>query len=213
MSDVPVQSAEPPPHATRARMRVPSPVIGMIIFVFTEVMFFSALISAYLIIKAGAPMGTWPPPDQPTLPVAMTGFNTIVLLLSGVMMFLSGRAYAASNKTRSVRLLFAATLLGLFFVLVQGYEWVNLIKHGLTLYAPDIKLATGGMTASSYGSFFYLIIGTHALHALAAIIYMIRAYSAFQSDRLGRGEFQALSIFWYFVVGVWPVLYALVYLS
>lgn len=213
MSDAPVQSADSDVPLTRARMRIPSPVIGMTIFVFTEVMFFSALISAYLIIKAGAPMGTWPPPDQPTLPVAMTGFNTMVLVLSGVMMFLSSRAYAASNKTRSVRLLFAATLLGLFFVLVQGYEWVNLIKHGLTLYAPEVRLATGGTTASSYGSFFYLIIGAHALHALAAIVYMVRAYAAFQDDRLGVGEFQALRIFWYFVVGVWPVLYALVYLS
>ena len=76
-----------------------------------------------------------------------------------------------------------------------------------------MALATGGVSASSYGSFFFLIIGTHALHVLAAVLFMVRAYALFGSDRLGRGEFQALQLFWYFVVGIWPILYALVYLS
>ena len=48
-------------------------------------------------------------------------------------------------------------LLGAFFVLFQGVEWVALLREGLTL------------TSSTHGAFFYLIIGTHALHAVVAL--------------------------------------------
>ncbi|GIT63008.1 MAG: hypothetical protein Ct9H300mP21_05540 [Pseudomonadota bacterium] len=44
--------------------------IGMLIFMVTEAMFFAALISAYLVIRAG--LEEWPPWGQPRLP----GLNT-----------------------------------------------------------------------------------------------------------------------------------------
>ena len=59
---------------------VPTPVLGMLIFVIAETMMFAGLISAFTIVKAGA-LG-WPPPGQPRLPVEATAFNTAVLLLS-----------------------------------------------------------------------------------------------------------------------------------
>ncbi len=58
-------------------------VCGMLIFVVTETMFFTALISAFVIIKAG--VDAWSPPAGVLLPVAATAFNTLLLLLSGAL--------------------------------------------------------------------------------------------------------------------------------
>ena len=57
----PLQLIHPrPPDETR---RVaPSQVLGTGIFIMTEVMFFAGLISAFALVKAGAPGGIWPPP-------------------------------------------------------------------------------------------------------------------------------------------------------
>ena len=44
-------------------------VLGMAIFVVCEVMFFTGLVSAFLIVRSGVPVGAWPPADQPRLPV------------------------------------------------------------------------------------------------------------------------------------------------
>lgn len=178
---------------------IPSAVLGMVIFVAAEVMFFAGLVSAYVIGRAGA-IG-WPPPGQPRLPVALTAANTAVLLTSGILLYLAERSYAdpfASRRTR--RLLTLAWGAGAVFVLVQGSEWARLVGFGLT------------MTSSAYGSFFYLVVGGHALHALGGLLALGHAALRLRRETLTREAFWAVQIFWYFVVGLWPVLYVVVYL-
>ena len=82
----------------------------------------------------------------------------------------------------------------------QGLEWVALLGEGLTIQS------------SSYGGFFYLIVGTHAIHAVAALIALIWAGVRLNQGRLTGSELATVSAFWYFVVLVWPVLYIKVYL-
>src|SRR6202142_1043980 len=69
--------------------RVPNAVLGTIVFVVAEIMFFAALISAHTIARASAMEGMWPPPGQPRLPVERTAINTAALLLSGVLLWLA----------------------------------------------------------------------------------------------------------------------------
>ena len=182
-----------PVAAAQRRRKVPASVVAMLIFVGAEVMFFSALISAHQIYSAGA--SAWPPPDQPRLPVATTAANTAILLLSGLLVFLA-------NRGKQARLLLVlGVACGVVFVAVQGVEWVRLIGFGLTL------------RSSAYGSFFYLIVGAHATHALAALIVWAWALPQFLNGSLTRDAFLGAQVFWYFVVGLWPILYGVVYLT
>jgi heme/copper-type cytochrome/quinol oxidase subunit 3 len=187
-----------PPLPGRA---VPSPVLGVAIFIASEVMFFSALIAAHLVIRAGEVL--WPPLGQPRLPLAATAVNTLVLLGSGAALAASARAYRSPFLLRaSRRWLHAAVGLGAVFVLAQGLEWVRLVGFGLT------------MRSSLYGAIFYVIVGTHAVHAAAGLVLMlwIAARARGGHAALPPESFAAARLFWYFVVGVWPVLYVLVYL-
>ena len=179
--------------------RVPNAVLGTVIFVAAEVMFFAALISAHTIARASAMAGMWPPPGQPRLPVGRTAINTAALLASGVLLWLANRYLPRARKTAE-HYLEGAILLGAAFVSLQGVEWVRLIHEGLTL------------TSSSHGSFFYLIVGTHALHAVAAIIALAWVYTQLRRGALRPEVFTATQIFWYFVVALWPIIYLRVYL-
>jgi cytochrome c oxidase subunit 3 len=176
---------------------MPSAVLAMLIVVSTEVMLFAGLISGFLIIRAGAGV-TWPPPGQPRLPIEETAVNTLALLASGFMLWRARRAFA-SAPARAQRPLAIAVALGAFFVLFQGYEWVMMIGQGLTL------------TSSNHGSFFYLIVGLHALHAVAGIAALSWTWWRLRSGFLAGTTFAAVQVFWFFVVGLWPVLYGLVY--
>jgi cytochrome c oxidase subunit 3 len=176
---------------------LPSSVLGMLIFVIAEMMMFAGLMSAFSIVKSGA-LG-WPPPGQPRLPVEATAFNTAVLLASGVFLFYANRAFS-KNRNLAKRPLYIAMGLGAFFVAFQGYEWVSLIQQGLTL------------TSSNHGSFFYLIVGMHGLHAIAGLTVLGRAGFKLSHGVLAPGTFAAAQVFWYFVVGLWPVLYFMLYL-
>src|SRR6188508_2474647 len=70
--------------ATLRREVVPSSVLGMLLLIGAEVMFFAGLISAFTIAQAGAEAGRWTTPTAPLLPVASTLSNTAALLMSGV---------------------------------------------------------------------------------------------------------------------------------
>ena len=203
---------------------IPDGILGMLVFIFTEIMLFAGLVSAHTIVRSGAQAGQmWPPYGQPRLPAAETAFNTAALLASGIALLLgqvafrrrwgvAGGTVPAQTDGSSVTggdatgfawaklLLPVAALLGAFFVVSQGREWTALVAEGLTL------------TSSTYGAFFYLIVGTHGLHAVAAILALGWVCHRLWKDRLTAPQLGTVAVFWYFVVLVWPLLYWRVYL-
>ena len=192
----------PDSHPAGARGRrqpiVANGVLGMMIFVIVETMLFAGLISAFMIVKSSAVAG-WPPPGQPRLPVGETAFNTLALLVSGAFLFLAGRRFQRW-RPRARRPLEISILLGAFFVIFQGVEWVALLGEGLTL------------TSSNHGAFFYLIIGMHALHAIAALGVLGYSWWLLTQRKLNASVLGTAQVLWYFVVILWPILYVQVYL-
>lgn len=185
--------------AETSSKRVPNSVLGMIIFIATEIMFFAALMSAHTIAKATVMGGVWPPAGQPRLPVERTAINTAILLLSGLLLWIGNRRMN-NERESGLRYVAGALAAGVTFVCLQGVEWVALLREGLT------------MTSSNHGAFFYLIVGTHALHAVVAIIALAWVYLLMRGGKLVQSTFTATQIFWYFVVVIWPVIYLRVYL-
>ena len=184
--------------AARRRQLAPNGVIGMIIFIFAEMMFFAGFISAHTIVKSGA-LGGWPPPGQPRLPIEQTAFNTAALLASGAMLFFAHRRFSKDPPSARVPMAIAMAL-GAFFVAFQGMEWAALLNEGLTV------------TSSTHGAFFYLIVGAHAAHAVAALLALLYCFVRLLQRNLVMPQLMAAEIFWYFVVAVWPLLYWRVYL-
>ena len=67
------------------------------------------------------------------------------------------------------------------------------------------------LRSSPMGSFFYLIVGGHAAHAIVALLAMLFAWVQMARGKMSAGLFFAVQTFWYFVVLLWPVIYARVY--
>ena len=197
VAPIPLRRREPPRSTVRTQI-VPSPVLAMLIFVITELMFFAGFVSAFTIMRGSAVI--WPPLDQPRLPIGETAFNTSLLLASGGMLYIAGSRFRARPDSARTAIVVAIAL-GTGFVVLQGREWVALLAQGLTL------------RSSALGSFFYLIVGTHALHAVAALGALVWVWSRMGREAIPRSTLAAAEIFWYFVVGVWPFLYWRVYLS
>jgi heme/copper-type cytochrome/quinol oxidase subunit 3 len=133
----------------------------------------------------------------------VTGVNTLVLLASSVAMVAASRALGRDDTRGLVRRLLVAAGLGTAFLLVQGYEWVRLVGFGLTV------------SSGAYGGTFYTLIGTHAAHVLAAVVWVgvtvvLAARGRFADGR--TAPLRACAIYWHFVVALWPILYVTVYL-
>ena len=191
-----------PIEARSMRPLVPNAVIGMLVFLGTEAMYFAGLISAFLVLRANTPL--WPPIDQPRLPVAMTAVNTVILLLSGYTMWRAMKAIQRDRARELVRWLAVTGALGALFLAVQGTEWVRLVGYGLHA------------SSGTYGATFYTLIGSHGLHVLGGVIVLL---AVLRNARNGaytaraHAAVDACRFYWFFVVGVWPVLYVLVYLA
>ena len=175
--------------------------LGILLFIIAEIMFFAGMISSFVVFRFGNVQ--WPPPDQPRLPLEVTAVNTFILLLSGLTIFLAFGALKSSKAGLFKNLLGLTALLGLVFLGVQGFEWVRLLHFGLTLHN------------SIFGGFFYCLVGVHAAHVaggLAALLWVTaRAWMGVYSSKNSLGV-EVCRMYWFFVVGLWPILFALVYL-
>jgi cytochrome c oxidase subunit III len=174
--------------------------LAVVMFLGAEAMFFAGLIGAFLVFRVGSVV--WPPPFQPRLPLGVTGFNTLILLASAVTMRLALSRARVSDAPRLIRLLAATASLGAAFLVIQGYEWVQLIHFGLTV------------SSSVYGGLFYTIIGFHGLHVFGALIWLAVVCANAWRGSYSRKNYiglQTCAMYWVFVVALWPVLYGLVY--
>jgi heme/copper-type cytochrome/quinol oxidase subunit 3 len=207
---LPPSKVEPPGNGGEPnRPQVPSggePLIGnvqlaMLVLIVSEAMYFAGLIGAFLIFRfSGQP---WPPPFQPRLPVGITAVNTLFLVVSSYTFIQAQRGLKQDNRTMLSTYLTLTGALGFLFLAIQGYEWIQLLNFGLRI------------SSGTYASIFYIIIGSHAVHVFCAVIWLgvvlVRAQRGHYSAQNQNGVI-ACGMYWHLVVGLWPLLFFLVYL-
>jgi cytochrome c oxidase subunit 3 len=151
-----------------------------------EAMLFAGMLGACLMMRG---VGPWPPPDLPRLPWPVTVANTLALICSAFVLA------SGMQGPRRGRVLIAG-FLGLFFCSVQASEWARMLNwrgvHG------------------AYGGLFYTVIGTHALHVLGGVLALLWAAVKIGQPRDAL-RLKVCGMYWYFVVAVWPFIYAMVY--
>lgn len=191
-------AAHAPSEATSTG--IPSAKLGMWIFLASEVMFFTGLLGATIVLRAG--LGTWPHPGE-ELNIPTAALNTFILLSSSMTMALCVAAVHRSDLAK-LRLFLAATLLlGAAFLAVKGFEYSQKFAHG---HFPGTGI---------FWDCYFTLTGLHGLHVLAGIIANLWVLSlTFRKDFLeARGHIVEISgLYWHFVDVVWIFLFPLVYL-
>lgn len=191
----------PPPPPPAGEPAVSNARLGMLVFLAFEAMFFAGLLGAFLVFRLGS--AVWPPPGEPYLPIGVTWVNTGVLLFSSYAMRRARRAIRRGDREGLSRWLLVTALYGATFLGVQGYEWVRLVRFGLT------------PSSGIYGSTFYTLIGCHGLHVLGAVLWLLAVLALSRGARFSARRHvgvQLCAMYWRFVVGLWLVLFPAVYL-
>lgn len=184
--------------------------LGMWVFLLSEVMFFTGLIGAYIILRFAQPEAFAEP--GVVLNVPLTAFNTFVLICSSVTMV---KAFAAiqSGDQRGLRLwLLATVFLGAFFLTIQAIEYYKLVEEG---FVPGFRTYAAHGGAPIYGMTFYTLTGFHGAHVTVGVLALI-----FTSVRAFRGAYtpaesggvEIMGLYWHFVDLVWIILFTIVYL-
>lgn len=110
---------------------LPNGKVCVWLFLSTEIMFFAALIGTYIVIRFGAPTGSWPTPHDVHLVEPIGAFNTFVLICSSVTIVLSLEAAKLNQLFRAKAFLAATFALGSVFLLVKVFEYNSKFVHGI----------------------------------------------------------------------------------
>jgi heme/copper-type cytochrome/quinol oxidase subunit 3 len=190
-------------------MKVYNLKLGMWVFLLSEVMFFSSLIGAYIILRFAHPE-QWAEPNV-VLNVPLTGFNTFMLICSSVTMVKAFAAIEHGDQAGLRKWLVATIILGSSFVGIQVFEYIKLAHEGFVPTAARYAAEGGPL----YGSTFYTMTGFHGAHVTIGVLALI-----FTTIKAFRGKYSAedyggveiMGLYWHFVDLVWIILFTIVYL-
>jgi cytochrome c oxidase subunit 3 len=180
---------------------ISSSLLGMVLFIASEVMFFGGLFGAYFTIRSAATQ--WPPEGTPHLDTVYALGLTAVLVSSSVTMQLGVWAIRRNEQRRLVVLLAVTLVLGVIFLAGQANEYRTLIDEGMTL------------SSGVFGSTFFTLTGFHGAHvaggAAFILIVLLRARSGQFTARY-HDTVEMASYYWHFVDVVWLGLVSTIYL-
>jgi cytochrome c oxidase subunit 3 len=185
-----------PPAANRSS-RVEAPVLGMLLFIISEVMVFGAFFTAYFFIRVaqGEP---WPAPGT-KLPVQVAGVNTLILVSSSFTIHWAQSSIKKGNHFGLKAGMLTTLLLGCTFLFIQINEYANIG------FAPQDR---------AQETIFYSLTGLHGAHVLIGLtlllVVTIRAFRGHYSPEEHRGV-EVPGIYWHFVDIMWLVVYTTVY--
>jgi cytochrome c oxidase subunit 3 len=110
------------------------------LFLSTEIMFFAGLIGTYIVLRFGAPPGTWPAPHDVHLQEYIGAFNTFVLICSSVTIVLALEASKQDNAALAKFWMGLTFALGSVFLGVKAYEYSEKFKHGIYPARPHSRI-------------------------------------------------------------------------
>ncbi len=189
------------PSAKRQKIvhdRPPMLAIGVMIWLGSELMFFSGLFAALFTIRAH--LAQWPPAGT-ELDTIQAGIFTVILVASSFTMWRGVWHEEHNERGLAKRWIIISLVLGTMFLGNQIYEWINLTTRWYT---------------NSYGSVFFITTGLHGLHVFIGLLAMVLLLGRMRGSQGGDpGELsvvQGVSYYWHFVDVVWVGLYACLFL-
>ena len=186
-----------PPPANRSS-RVDPSLLGMLLFIGSEVMIFGAFFTAYFFIRVvgGA---DWPA-DGDHLPKLIAGFNTAILVSSSFTLHFAQEAIRKDNRLGLQLGMVATFLLGATFLFIQINEYVHIG------FSPQDH---------AQGSIFYGLTGLHGAHVTIGLMLLavvtIRSFRGHYSSQAYRGM-EVPGIYWHFVDVMWIIVYSSIYI-
>jgi len=179
---------------------IPNGKLGMWIFLASEVMFFTGLIGAYIVLRLSHP--AWPG-SEGHLIVHIGTINTLVLICSSTTIVMA-LAAAHRGATPAVRWWLLATIgLGALFLTIKGFEYAAKFSHHIV---PSTNI---------FWSCYFVLTGFHALHVLGGIVFNTLVLAWTRDERLWAEHAHRLELaglYWHFVDIVWIFLFPLLYL-
>ena len=188
-------------------------MLGMWVFLATEVLMFGALFLGYSVYRS-LYSATFAEASH-HLDVFLGSVNTAVLLCSSLTMAIAVHSAQTGNKKALTRFLGFTIVLGVAFLGVKLYEYYHKFEEGLV---PGVNFKWSGTDPGAADLFYlcyFIMTGLHAVHmvigiGLMAVLILLARRGVFSGAYYTPVELSGL--YWHFVDIVWVFLFPLLYL-
>jgi cytochrome c oxidase subunit 3 len=188
-------------------------MLGFILFIASEVMFFGGLFAAYFIARADS--SQWPPTDileklqaageigshvKLELEIILPSIATSLLILSSVTMQMAVWKIQKGNRSGTIWFLLISLVLGLVFLAMQMYDYSQL--HF-------------GAGDTIFGTTFFTLTGFHGAHVAGGAIFIFICLMRSMGGQFSAENHEAIeaaSFYWHFVDVVWIALFTILYI-
>jgi cytochrome c oxidase subunit 3 len=186
-------------------------ILGMWVFLVTEVMFFGGMFMAYIVYRNMYPLA-WVEGSH-ELNVTLGATNTVVLICSSLTMVLAVRAAQVGSRAGQIVNLILTILLGSTFLVIKYFEYAAKFEHHLV---PGPHFRTDLPFGSQlFFSLYFCLTGVHALHMVIGIGLMLVMLVMAWRGKFTPSYYSPVEIsglYWHFVDIVWIFLFPLLYL-
>jgi cytochrome c oxidase subunit III len=198
-----VAHAEPHAPTGHAQRGISNPILGMLLFITSEVMFFSGLFAAYFATRAANQ--PWPPdPFKDILdPLGPIIVATIILIASSFTCQFAVWSIRRGDRKGFVRNTAITFVLGIVFLLMQAFDYSLLFSEGMTL------------GSGPFGTTYFTLTGFHGAHVFGGVLMLgviLYRGQAGQFSAKHHDAVEAVSLYWHFVDVVWILLFSILYL-
>ncbi|RRJ67290.1 cytochrome o ubiquinol oxidase subunit III [Paenibacillus oralis] len=173
---------------------------GFWIYLMTDVMIFGTFFATYIVLRGNTNGGPGP---AELFEIGGIIASTFILLTSSYTCGLALLAMHRGNKQGLINWLGITALLGAIFIGMEVNEFTHLIHEGAT------------MGTSAFLSAFYTLVGTHGLHVLIGLVWMIAVIMQLAKRGITpvtKRKVNVISLFWHFLDVVWIFVFTVVYL-
>jgi cytochrome c oxidase subunit 3 len=193
--------------------QIEASVMGMWVFLITEIMFFGGMFCGYMVYRYQY-YSAWVAGSQ-KMDFWWGTLNTIVLLCSSLTMAMAVRSAQLGRRKAIVIFLLITILFGLGFLGIKGIEYHG---HWTEHQFPGLNWAWPGPDSrlvALFFSFYWAMTGFHALHMVIGVgLVSWITYHAWKG-RYHSEYFtpvEVVGLYWHFVDIIWIYLYPLLYL-
>jgi cytochrome c oxidase subunit III len=198
-------------HFESESRRRDSALLGMWVFLATELMFFGPLFLSYTYGRLEFPEGFAAASRHTHIWIGT--INTAVLLTSSVFMATAVRAAKIGARRMASLLLWITAALGAVFLAFKGLEyWMEWQEHLVPWL--DFRFDAQHRGAAQLFYFIYFAMtGLHAVHlTIGIVIAVVFAARLQQRTPLANSSIEIGGLYWHFVDAIWVFLYPLIYL-
>jgi cytochrome c oxidase subunit 3 len=161
--------------------------VGMWLFLASEVMLFGGLFSSYILLRVGAPEGTWP---QGWLSIPLGTINTIILALSAITTLMAWAALKARMFDRFKLFQGLTLVLAVIFLGIKGYEYRDKFTH-YEITLTDGRIADGHLVENKPDGKEVVIQGRF-VEKRAELMKPARGAEAHQEIRLEKSQIKKM---------------------